>query len=230
MEDSERQHVCIVGNSASIRGKGLGAKIDEFENVCRINDWGVNGYQKDVGTKITHWVSGVGKQIPSWSKGRSLKDKYTIILWPHQMFSNWSSYAEKQHNTDGSLFQAGPYIKKEILGRLGYKLSEYSIWKDNDTSDIYDTRENITFVPHYISKKIAENTVAYPTTGLATIAYFKFVLKYNVYTIGFDFFLENKDHYWDNNNGNPLKIEFHDLEKEKAVYDRMLEEGLIKEL
>ncbi len=136
----------------------------------------------------------------------------------------------KEFNTDGSLFQATPHVKKEVLRRLGYDLNEYSIWKDNDTSDIYDTRENITFVPHYVCKKIAENTVAYPTTGLATIAYFKFVLKYNVSTIGFDFFLENKDHYWDGNKGNPLKIEFHDLQKEKVVYDRMIEEGLIKEL
>jgi hypothetical protein len=230
MEESSREHICIVGNSASVKGKGLGAKINEFNNVCRINDWVINGFQEDVGTKITHWVSGVGKQIPSWSKGRALGGKYTILLWPYQMFSNWSSYCEKNHGTDGSFFEAVPRVKQEVLRRLGYKLSDFSIWKDNDSSDIYDTRDNITFVPHYVCQKIARSTVAYPTTGLATIAYFKFVLHYNVYTIGFDFFLKNKDHYWDGEEGNACDIEFHDLEAEKAVYDSWISEGLIKEL
>ena len=230
MEDPIREHVCIVGNSGSVLGKGLGAKIDEFANVVRINDWLVNKYQKDVGSKITHWVTGAGRQIPSWSKGRSLQDKYTIILWPYALFNTWRQWGYKNKNTDGSLFEVAQEIKLEVINRLGYKTTDFSIWKDNDSADLYDTRDNITFVPEYVSKRISVNTVAYPTTGLATIAYFKFILKYNVYTTGFDFFLKNKDHYWDGNAGNSCKIEFHDLEAEKRVYDRWLSEGVIKEL
>ena len=230
MEDPVRKHICIVGNSASLKGRGLGSRINQFDNVCRINDWVVNKHQNDVGSKINYWVAGAGRQIPKWSKNRSLKNKNTIILWPYALFNTWKKWGQANKETDGSLYEVVPEIKVEVLNRLGYKPTEYSIWKDNDTCDLYDTRENITFVPDYVCKRIAENTVAYPTTGLATIAYFKFVLKYNVYTVGFDFFLKEKDHYWDGKSGNSCKIEFHDLQREKDIYDGWIREGLIKEL
>jgi hypothetical protein len=230
MDDPNYESICIVGNSSSLKGRGLGQRIDFFQNVCRINDWVVNGYQQDVGSKITHWVTGVGKQIPEWSKNRSLKDKYTIVLWPHAVFDTWRKYSKQNLNTDGSLFEATPHIKKELLKRLGYQTDEFTIWKDNNSPDIYDTNKDITFVSQEVCHRIAVNTVAYPSTGLATIAYFKYVLRYNVYTIGFDFFLKNKDHYWDGNEGNKCKIEFHSLEKEKQIYDKWIEEGSITEL
>lgn len=230
MFDPKKESVCIIGNSASVRGKGNGGRIDGFENVCRINDWVVNGYQEDVGSKITHWVTGIGRQIPKWSKNRSLKNKYTILLWPHSIFNMWTEYARKKHNTDGSLYEATPYIKQELLRRLGYPLNEYSIWKDNNSPDLYDTRDNITFVSKDVCHRIAVNTVAYPTTGLATIAYFKFVLGYNVYTTGFDFFLKNRDHYWDGKDGLQTKIENHNLEHEVVIYNDWLKDGLIQEL
>lgn len=82
MDDPTRQNICIVGNSTSIKGRGLGSTINQFENVCRINDWVVRGHQKDVGSKITHWVTGAGKQIPRWSKRRKFDGKHVVILWP----------------------------------------------------------------------------------------------------------------------------------------------------
>ena len=51
MEEVQRDYICIVGNSGALKGKKLGARIDEFTNVCRINDWVVNGHQEDVGSK-----------------------------------------------------------------------------------------------------------------------------------------------------------------------------------
>lgn len=230
MFDPSRQSICIIGNSASVIGKGKGGIIDGFENVCRLNDWVVNGYQKDIGSKITHWVSGIGRQIPKWSRNRSLKNKYTILLWPYGVFGMWENFAKKNHQTDGSLFEAVPHIKKELLRRLGYPLDEYSIWKDNNSADLYDTRDNITFVSKDVSERIAVNTVAYPTTGLATIAYFKFILGYNVYTTGFDFFLKNKDHYWDGKEGLQTAIENHHLELELDVYNKWIEKELVQEL
>ena len=229
MDVSERESICIVGNSSSVKGKGFGVRIDEFPQVCRINNWVVKGHHKDVGTKITHWVTGAGKQTPAWSKNRSLKDKYTIILWPYPLFNTWTQWARKKNLGNKQLYDAVPEIKQTLLNRLGYPLDKFTIWKDNDTCDLYDTRENITFVPEYVCERISANTVAYPTTGLATIAYFKFVLRYNVFTVGFDFFLKNKDHYWENGQ-NACKVEFHNLQKEKQIYDKWVEEGLIYEL
>ena len=138
-------------------------------------------------------------------------------------------WGRKNNIGNKELYDVVPEIKQTILNRLGYKLDEFTIWKDNDTCDLYDTRENITFVPEYVTKRISANTVAYPSTGLATIAYFRFVLRYNVFTVGFDFFLKNKDHYWENGE-NSCKVQFHDLEKEKQIYDKWVAENLIYEL
>jgi hypothetical protein len=228
--DDNKESICIVGNSASVIGRGKGSEIDKFDNVCRINDWVVNGFQKDVGSKITHWVTGGGRQIPKWSRGRSLKNKYTIVLWPVQIFPMWRRHAKETYHTDGSMFEAAPYVKKELLKRWGYALDDFSIWKDNNSPDLHDTRDNITFVPEYISERIAANTVAYPTTGLATIAYFRFILKYNVTTIGFDFFLKHRSHYWDGDKGLQTRIEGHTLESDRDVYQDWLSSGIIQEL
>lgn len=230
MDDPTRKNICIVGNSAKILGQGMGRVIDSFDNVCRLNDWVVRGYQKDVGSKLTHWVTGTGQQIPRWSKRRSFKNKQVIILWPEPLFNTWMKYGKQDLHTDGSLAGVAPILKLLTLQRLGYAPSEDVIWNDNDSEDLYDTKEGVHLVPHYITKRIAEKTkVAYPSTGLATIAYFKFILKYNVYTIGFDFFQESNDHYWDKN-GNQCKVQFHDLKDELNTYNEWVDNGVITKL
>jgi len=230
MFDPAKKSICIVGNSATVIGRGKGRQIDDFENVCRINDWVVNGFQQDVGSKITHWVTGAGQQIPDWSKNRNLGGKYTIVLWPSPIFGLWGKHTKKHFNTDGSMFESVPYIKLELLRRWGYSLDEYTIWKDNDSADLYDTRDNITFVSKDVCERIAANTVAYPTTGLATIAYFKFILRYNVSTIGFDFFLEKKAHYWDGDDGLQTEIYGHTLNKEAEIYNEWVSRGDIEKI
>ncbi len=228
--DVTKEHICIVGNSKSVIGKGKGGQIDSFKNVCRINDWVTRGYEKDVGSTITHWVTGAGRQIPKWSRKRNLGGKYTIVMWPRPVFPMWRKFTKDTYNTDGSLYESAPYIKKELLRRWGYDLKDFTIWKDNNSADLYDTRDNITFVPEYICERIAENTVAYPTTGLATIAYFKFVLGYNVSTIGFDFFLKHKAHYWDGEAGLQTKIQGHSLQNDAKVYEEWVSSGVIEQL
>ena len=46
----------LVGNGSSLKNSGLGQKIDEFDEVIRINDWKTIGFQEDVGTKTTIWA------------------------------------------------------------------------------------------------------------------------------------------------------------------------------
>ncbi len=47
--------VC-VSNSASLRGSGLGARIDSFDEVVRFNNFETQGFEADVGTRTTIWV------------------------------------------------------------------------------------------------------------------------------------------------------------------------------
>ena len=50
-----KRSIIIIGNGESLLGKGLGTKIDEFDEVCRVNYWKTLGYEKDAGNKTTLW-------------------------------------------------------------------------------------------------------------------------------------------------------------------------------
>lgn len=58
--------VAIVGNGPSEIGKGNGEKIDSYDIVIRFNNYKVDGYEKDYGTKTDIWLRGPG--------GRDVKD------------------------------------------------------------------------------------------------------------------------------------------------------------
>ena len=228
--------VIIVGNSSSLLDKKKGQIIDSFPNVCRINDWVVRGLKHVpdladyTGGRITHWVSGIGSQIPNWSKARSLKNKKNIFLLPVDAFQRMRAWSFYYNNTNGSLFSAVPYMKMSFIERLGYNLTDQPVWKDIYSNDLYDTKNNVTFVPQYICKEIAENTVDYPSTGIATIAYFKFILNMNVYTIGFDFFSKNTRHYYDEKVLSTWHGGLHEFSEESQVYKDWISQGLIREI
>ena len=46
--------VCIVGSADSLIGKGLGEQIDNHDIIIRINQPQISGFEKDVGSRITH--------------------------------------------------------------------------------------------------------------------------------------------------------------------------------
>ena len=48
----------IIGNASNILGKGLGNHIDSFENVVRFNRFQTEEFQKDLGSRCTHWING----------------------------------------------------------------------------------------------------------------------------------------------------------------------------
>lgn len=47
--------VIVIGNGFSLKNKKLGSKIDEFDEVIRINDWKTKLFEEDAGTKTTIW-------------------------------------------------------------------------------------------------------------------------------------------------------------------------------
>ena len=60
--------VCIVGSADSLTGKGLGEKIDNHDIIIRINQPHISGFEKDVGSRITHCFIGPW-QIVGWTPG-----------------------------------------------------------------------------------------------------------------------------------------------------------------
>lgn len=49
--------VLLIGNGGSLKGSGLGNKIDEFDEVIRINEGKTKGWEEDAGTKFTIWAT-----------------------------------------------------------------------------------------------------------------------------------------------------------------------------
>lgn len=54
---TDRKSVVIVGNGGSLKNYSLGAKIDEFDEVVRINNWHTLGFEDLAGTKTTVWIT-----------------------------------------------------------------------------------------------------------------------------------------------------------------------------
>jgi len=49
--------IVIIGNGASLKNSGLGKKIDEFDEVIRINECKTKGWEEDAGMKFTIWAT-----------------------------------------------------------------------------------------------------------------------------------------------------------------------------
>lgn len=49
--------IIVIGNGSSLIDSSLGNKIDEFDEVIRINDFRIFGYEDDVGTKTDIWCT-----------------------------------------------------------------------------------------------------------------------------------------------------------------------------
>lgn len=52
----QHETIVLVGSGPSLLGSNLGAVIDAFDNVVRFNEYQTQGYEQDVGSKVTHWV------------------------------------------------------------------------------------------------------------------------------------------------------------------------------
>lgn len=50
----------LVGNGPSLGGSGLGELIDSFDTVVRFNNFVTEGFERDLGSKITIWAVNVG--------------------------------------------------------------------------------------------------------------------------------------------------------------------------
>jgi hypothetical protein len=53
----DNKRILLIGNGGSLKESGLGTKIDEFDEVIRINEGKTLGWEKDAGTKFTIWAT-----------------------------------------------------------------------------------------------------------------------------------------------------------------------------
>lgn len=80
----QKNDIVVVGNSPSILGKGLGKTIDSFSYVVRINDYVIDGFEADIGSKTTFWTTGAS--FSTKIKGRNVDGVIPLVFLPPARF------------------------------------------------------------------------------------------------------------------------------------------------
>ncbi len=74
----------VVGNSASVLGRGLGETIEAADIVIRCNGYQLNGFRDDVGSKVTHWAACICDALPLALRQDGIPPglSASIEMWP----------------------------------------------------------------------------------------------------------------------------------------------------
>lgn len=80
----EKNDIVIIGNSPSVLDSELGNIIDSFSYVARINDYVIEGYEKNIGSKTTFWCSGAS--FSTKIKNRNIDNVIPLIFIPPARF------------------------------------------------------------------------------------------------------------------------------------------------
>lgn len=70
--------IAIVGNAGTELGKNKGAEIDGHDIVIRFNNYPLNNYEIDYGSKTDIWVRGSGAKDV---EDRALLNEYKCVMW-----------------------------------------------------------------------------------------------------------------------------------------------------
>lgn len=76
----EQGSTALIGNSPSLLNQEHGAEIDEFDTVIRLNDFVIEGYERDLGTKTDYWYSSANRQASPHRP--SVMQAKTILMQP----------------------------------------------------------------------------------------------------------------------------------------------------
>ena len=60
---NKEKTILIIGNGPSVLNCKVGDIIDEHPNVARINNYKINGYEHNIGTKTDIWFNGANSKL-----------------------------------------------------------------------------------------------------------------------------------------------------------------------
>ena len=73
----------LIGNAPSIIGSGKGRQINESDCVIRLNDFRINGFEDDLGTRTDYWYTSANRQAQPHLE--SVRHATTILTQPHAL-------------------------------------------------------------------------------------------------------------------------------------------------
>lgn len=202
--------IVIMGNGASLKNSGLGNKIDEFDEVVRINDWKTRGFENDAGTKTTIWglynpIKGAVNFISGYRGYGYSKDE--IIDIADSIREIWY-ICWKEDNLLESWKLNTPIKQLKLYDRI-------------------KRHQSIEF-----SKKISK-IIYPPTTGFNLICTMSSIYD-KIYLAGFDFAgttqpnMTNHHYYGKKKLKDVLEREIHNPHLEYEIVKRMIGEGKIE--
>ena len=60
--------ILIIGNGESVLKNKFGANINNFDNIARINNYKINGYEDYIGSKTSIWFNGANQGLTKKAK------------------------------------------------------------------------------------------------------------------------------------------------------------------
>ncbi|XP_012682149.1 CMP-N-acetylneuraminate-beta-galactosamide-alpha-2,3-sialyltransferase 4 isoform X2 [Clupea harengus] len=217
IDNLECRTCVVIGNGFAIKNSSLGAAINKYDVVFRLNDGPVRGYEQDVGNKTT-----------------------LRIFYPESAFYNPSL-----HNNPDTLLVLVPFKQqdlrwlKEILYnekrvRKGFWKPPPQIWLAKpsqirvlDPYFLHHTASKLLQIP--LQQKGREK-LFHPTTGILTVF---MALNYcdvvHIAGFGYPKVKDQKQpiHYFGSSTMTAMKDSYHDLGREAQILRKLEEAGAI---
>lgn len=97
--DLQGASLLIVGNGPSAAGQALGARIDGFDQVIRINNFVTEGLEAEVGSRTDIWVNGANQGL--W-KRKDIPKNILVMIPPVVLQHKGSAIHERIHKRLGT--------------------------------------------------------------------------------------------------------------------------------
>lgn len=195
--------IAIIGNSSNVLDERMGAYIDNFDVVCRMNNYQIESYENYVGSKTSLYVTSLSN--------RPEKTKQDLV----------------KQNIE-SVFVTRPLSAKYAYNAaIGEMLKNYGIVKDMDpvfvSEQTFDEMYNLLDLNN-------ENNGKNPTSGLTFLyVLLKKVEFKTIFITGFDFFdpLADKMHYYkgdffDKKENIGLISQYHSRNSEIKIFQNLI--------
>lgn len=195
------KNVCIVGNAESLWGKSLGATIDSYDIVVRLNYCYTINLEEHTGYKTTHWMI-----------NRSFASDINFILSfykPRLVELLQDGLKNILIRSEGDDQKIDPVIRSYMMGIF----NEYAHSNNLELTYLDGKKYANSFFPN-------ENFRKHPTTGLSAICYF--LQRYRtVDIVGFGAStgeVQSK-HYWPRDSY--IDFKYHNLPREIQLINQL---------
>lgn len=191
----------IIGNSPKVLEYDFGEIIDSFDTIIRINDYTLEGYENQLGTRTDIWFTGAAKVARKRSEFDIVGTTPILGLSASRLHMN------ENDRIRGKLFQ-------DLKATFDIPINRFRIIPFDLTTQIQ-----------------RKHNLSSPTTGFMAIFYFLEYLKFSNVTLhGFDFY-DNPYHYYDEDKIMKTTLSVaHENGKEKEIVERWIKNKRVRVL